>query len=47
MRTNIFDPYFDPYGDISQWSEQISVDLQTCYTPLNSSKSLIMSGKVM
>lgn len=26
MWTNMIDPYFDPYGFISQWTEQILMD---------------------
>ena len=39
------DPYFDPYGFIRQWIEQISVDSWSCQTPENGTESLIISRK--
>ena len=39
------DPCFDPYGIITQWTGQISVDLQTCQTPQKGSKVAIICGE--
>ncbi len=41
MWTILPDPCFDPYGDISEWTEQDSVDLQSFQTPEKGSESLI------
>ena len=42
-RAQEFDPCFDPYADLTQWTGQISLDLQTRQTPRKGGESLLLS----